>query len=129
MLAGKTIVITGASSGLGASLAEQLSLHKTNLVLFSRNIDKLQSVAKACEGNGAKSLVVQGDISKQEDCKKLYDETINNFNSIDHLILNAGISMWAEFEEVTDLSVFQKLIETNYLGAVYLTTLLPSFFN
>ncbi len=121
MLAGKTIVITGASSGLGASLAEQLSLHKTNLVLFSRNIDKLQSVAKACEGNGAKTLVVQGDISKPEDCKKLYNETIKNFNTIDHLVLNAGISMWAEFEEITDLSLFQKLIETNYLGAVYLT--------
>ncbi len=121
MLTGKTIVITGASSGLGASLAEQLSFHKTNLVLFSRNIDKLQSAAKICETNGAKVLVVQGDICKQEDCKKLYDVTINNFNVIDHLVLNAGISMWAEFEEVTDLSLFQKLIETNYLGAVYLT--------
>ena len=121
MLAGKTIIITGTSSGLGASLAEQLSLHETNLVLFSRNIDKLQNLAKTCEANGSKILVVQGDISKQEDCKKLYQETINKFNSIDHLVLNAGISMWAEFEEITDMSLFQKLIETNYLGAVYLT--------
>jgi len=120
MLTGKTIVITGASSGLGASLAEQLSLHKTNLVLFSRNIDKLQSVAKTCEANGSKRLVVQGDISNPEDCKKLFDETILNFSTIDHLVLNAGISMWAELEEITDLSLFQKLIDTNYLGAVYL---------
>jgi len=121
MLAGKTIVIAGASSGLGASLATQLSYHKTNLVLFSRNIDKLQSVAKTCEEKGAKTLVVRGDISKQEDCKRLYNETINNFNALHHLVLNAGISMWAKFEEITDLTLFQKLIETNYLGAVYLT--------
>ena len=121
MLAGKTIVITGASSGLGASLTEQLSHYKTNLVLFSRNIDKLRRVAKTCEANGSKVLVVQGDISKSEDCKKLYNETINNFNTIDHLVLNAGISMWAKFEEITNFSLFQKLIETNYLGAVYLT--------
>ena len=66
-------------------------------------------------------MVVQGDISKSEDCKKLYNDTINNFNAIDHLVLNAGISMWAEFEEVTDLSLFKKLIETNYLGAIYIT--------
>jgi len=95
--------------------------HKTNLVLFSRNIDKLQSVAKTCEEKGAKTLVVRGDISKQEDCKRLYNETINNFNALHHLVLNAGISMWAKFEEITDLTLFQKLIETNYLGAVYLT--------
>ena len=121
MLAGKTIIITGASSGLGASLAEQLSHYKTNLVLFSRNIDKLRRVAKTCEANGSKVLVVEGDISKPEDCKKLHKETINCFNTVDHLVLNAGISMWAEFEEITDLSLFPKLIETNYLGAVYLT--------
>ena len=121
MLAGKTIIITGASSGLGASLAVQLSHYKTNLVLYSRNIDKLQIVSKTCEANGSDTLVVQGDISKSEDCKKLYNDTINNFNAIDHLVLNAGISMWAEFEEVTDLSLFKKLIETNYLGAIYIT--------
>jgi short-subunit dehydrogenase len=121
MLTDKTIVITGASSGLGASLSVQLSHHKTNLVLFSRNIDKLQRVAKTCNANGSKTLVVPGDISKPEDCKKLYDETINNFNTIDHILLNAGISMWAEFEEITDLSLFQKLVGTNYLGSVYLT--------
>jgi short-subunit dehydrogenase len=121
MLTGKTIVITGASSGLGASLAEQLSHHKTNLVLFSRNIDKLKRVAKICESNGSKTLVVQGDIGKPEDCKNLYDKTINSFNTVDHIVLNAGISMWADFGQIIDLSLFQKLIETNYLGAVYLT--------
>jgi short-subunit dehydrogenase len=121
MFSNKTFIITGASSGLGASLAVQLSNYKTNLVLFSRNINALQEVAKKCEENGAKSLAVQGDIAKKEDCQKLVEETINNFNSINYLILNAGISMWAKFEEITDLDLFNKLMETNYLGAVLLT--------
>lgn len=121
MLSNKTFIITGASSGLGASLAVRLSNYKANLVLFSRNITALQEVAKRCERNGAKDLIVQGNISKKEDCQRLVEETINNFTSIDYLVLNAGISMWAKFEEIKDLSMFNKLIETNYLGAVCLT--------
>jgi short-subunit dehydrogenase len=121
MFSNKTIIITGASSGLGASLATQLSFHKTNLVLFSRNINALKEVAKKCERNGAKTVVVQGDIKKKEDCHRLTEEAIKKFETIDYLILNAGISMWAKFEEITDLSLFNKIIETNYLGEVYLT--------
>jgi short-subunit dehydrogenase len=121
MFLNKNIVITGASSGLGAALAKELSQYKSNLILFSRNIDKLNEVVISCNVKGAKAIAVQGDVTKPEDCKRLVETTINNFGSIDYLVLSAGISMWAEFEEVIDLSIFQKLIETNYLGAVYLT--------
>jgi short-subunit dehydrogenase len=118
MFSNKTAVITGASSGLGASLAEELSKHKSNLVLFSRNRERLSKTARLCEKNGAKILIVNGDITSQSDCRNLADETIKNFGPPDQLILNTGISMWAAFEEITDLSLFRKLIETNYLGAV-----------
>jgi len=121
MFVNKTIVITGASSGLGAALAKELASFKTNLILFTRSIDKLNQVVKVCNEKGAKAISVQGDITKPEDCKRLVETAINNFNSVDHLVLNAGISMWADFEEINDLTIFQKLIETNYLGAVYLT--------
>jgi short-subunit dehydrogenase len=120
MFSNKTIVITGASSGLGSSLAKELSSYKPNLVLFSRNLEKLKQVEKECIEKGAKVISVLGDVTKKEDCKKLIESAINNFKSIDHLILNAGISMWAKFDEVSDLSLFQKLIETNYLSAVTL---------
>jgi len=120
MFLNKNIVITGASSGLGAALANELAYFKPNLILFSRNIDKLNEVAKSCNDKGAKAIAVQGDITKPEDCRRLVEATINNFGSVDYLVLNAGISMWAKFDEVTDLSLFQKLIETNYLSAVHL---------
>ncbi len=123
MFLNKNIVITGASSGLGAALANELASFKPNLILFSRNIDKLNEVVVSCNEKGAKAIAVQGDVTKPEDCKRLVETTINNFSSINHLVLNAGISMWAKFEEVTDLSLFQKLIETNYLSAVRLTHL------
>jgi short-subunit dehydrogenase len=121
MFSDKTIIITGASSGLGASLAKELSIHKPNLVLFSRNIEKLKEVANTCEQIGAKAFSVMGDVTNQQDCKRLVDETLDKFGSVDHLIINAGLSMWAKFEDITNLSIFSKLIETNYLGAVYLT--------
>jgi short-subunit dehydrogenase len=63
---------------------------------------------------------VQGDVTEPGDCERLSDITIKTYGSIDHLVLNAGISMWAKFDEITDLSLFQKLIETNYLGNVRL---------
>jgi len=123
MFLNNTIVVTGASSGLGASLAKELASYKPNLVLFSRNLEKLRQVANECDEKGANAIAVQGDVTNEDDCKRLVDTTINNYNSINHLVLNAGVSMWAKFDEVTDLSLFQKLIETNYLSAVRLTHL------
>ncbi|RPI73737.1 MAG: SDR family oxidoreductase [Ignavibacteriales bacterium] len=120
MFLNNTIVITGASSGLGASLANELASYKPNLVLFSRDLQKLQQTLNNCNEKGASAIAIKGDVTIPEDCKKLVDETINTFDSIDHLVLNAGISMWAKFEEITDLSLFSKLIETNYLSAVQL---------
>jgi short-subunit dehydrogenase len=123
MFLNKTIVITGASSGLGAALAKELAAFNPNLVLFSRNLEKLNEVVKECNDKGSNTIAVQGDTTKPEDCKKLLDETLKSFGSVDHLVLNAGVSMWAKFEEINDLSFFNKLIETNYLSAVYLSHL------
>jgi len=120
MFSDKTFVITGASGGLGAALANELAGYKPNLVLFSRNIEKLQQTANDCMEKKACVITVQGDVTNPDDCKRLADETIKTFGSVCHLVLNAGISMWAEFDEVTSVSLFRKLIETNYLSAVYL---------
>lgn len=123
MFLNNTIVITGASSGLGAALAKELASYKPNLVLFSRDADKLRNVAKECKEKGAYTITVQGDVTSYEDCMKLINATTKDLTSINHLILNAGISMWARFDEINDLSLFQKLIETNYLSAIYLINL------
>jgi short-subunit dehydrogenase len=116
---GKTAVITGASSGLGAALARELAVAGANLVLFARREEGLLVTADACEAVGAEVLVVPGDVAKPDDCAALIERTMEQFGAIDYLIANAGLSMWARFDEVTSPSLFRKLIETNYLGVVH----------
>lgn len=121
MFEGKTAVITGASSGLGRQLSIELSKKKCNLVLASRNEEELKITSELCKKNDSPVLVVPTDITNQDDCKNLINKTESQFKNIDYLILNAGISMWAKFDEITELNLFKKLMEVNYLGSVYLT--------
>ncbi|MCH8328761.1 MAG: SDR family oxidoreductase, partial [Candidatus Marinimicrobia bacterium] len=61
---------------------------------------------------------IRTDISRLEDCRNLIARTVERYGTLDYLVLNAGVSMWARFEDVTDLSIYSKLMETNYLGPV-----------
>ena len=121
MFSGKTVIITGASSGLGESLALEFARAGANLVLFARNEDKLRETEKICHNFRSNPLIVTGDVTKPEDCERLVDLTINRYGTLDYLVANAGISMWARFEDIKDISIFRKLMETNYLGAVHCT--------
>jgi short-subunit dehydrogenase len=106
----KVILITGASSGLGAGLAESLHREGAHLSLFSRNPTPV-----------ANALLIAGDVTSPEDCKKAVEQTIEVFGRLDYLILNAGISMWARFDEVPDPNLLKTIMDTNYLGPVYFT--------
>ncbi len=119
MLSGKTTIITGASSGLGRALALELAGRNANLVLFARNQEKLLETRNLCAQFNAPSIIVSGDVTKPEDCQKLVELTIEHFGALDILIANAGIGLWAKFEEIEDISILQKIMETNYLGAVH----------
>ena len=89
------------------------------MAIFARNGEKLEEVAKACRDGGGETLAVVGDVTMAEDGKRLVAETVGRFGRIDYLVANAGVSMWTLFEEVEDLALFRKLMEVNYLGAVY----------
>jgi len=118
MFKGKSVVITGASSGLGASLALELAGRGADLSLFSLEEERQKEVAVRCEEAGARALPVAGDVTRTEDCRRLIEEAVGRFGRVDYLIANAGISMWARFDEVEDLEIFRRLVEVNYLGAV-----------
>jgi len=117
----KTIIITGASAGIGKELAIALANQSANLVLAARNQAAIDEVASICLQNGGKAIAVPTDVTNPEDCRKLIETTKNTFGAIDVLVNNAGISMYALFEEVEDLSLFEQLMKVNYLGAVYCT--------
>ena len=119
--ANKTIIITGASEGIGRALALELAPQAPRLVLAARNRERLESLAKECEAAGVTTLVCRCDITGKADCETLVRNSIDRFGQIDILVNNAGATMWAEFSEVSDLLVFRELMDINYLGAVYCT--------
>lgn len=121
MFQGKTVFITGASSGLGASLALKFAQAGANLALFALDEEGLKQTSDQCEKFGSSIITAAGDVGNPDDCLKLIEHTISRFGSLDYLVLCAGISMWAKFEDIEDPSVFKKIMDTNYLGAVNCT--------
>ena len=115
---GKSIAITGASSGLGAAMALEFARRGARLTLFSPQAQEQEEVAGQCRALGADATAVIGDVTQPEDCKRLSVECVAEYGALDYLIANAGISMWTSFEEVEDIGIFRKLTDVNYLGAV-----------
>ncbi|MBB2144412.1 SDR family oxidoreductase [Pedobacter sp. LMG 31464] len=117
----KVVIITGASSGIGKALAEELAKRGANLVLGARQYVTLCEITAELEKNyQIKALAVQADVSKEEDCAELVKQAINTFGKIDVLINNAGLSMRALFKDL-DLSVLKNLMDVNFWGTVYCT--------
>ncbi|MFI5452686.1 SDR family oxidoreductase [Pedobacter sp. UC225_61] len=117
----KVVIITGASSGIGKALAEELAKRGANLVLGARQYVTLCEITAELEKNfQIKALAVQADVSKEEDCAELVKQAINTFGRVDVLINNAGLSMRALFKDL-DLSVIKNLMDVNFWGTVYCT--------
>lgn len=115
-----TVIITGASSGIGEALAYAAATRGYYVVLAARSTDKLAAVESRCKSLGAQVLSVACDVSEETDCKKLMEAAVQRFNGIDILINNAGISMRALFNDC-DLSVIHSLMNVNFWGTVYCT--------
>ncbi len=118
MLKNKTFLITGASTGLGRALAIKLANLDANVALMARNRDTLAETALMFK---TPPLIITGDVTAESDCQAAIEQVVKQYGSMDHLVLNAGISMWSNFEELSDLSDIQKLMQTNYIGAVNCT--------
>lgn len=118
---GLVVLITGASSGIGAELARQFARAGARVALAARNISALESVAAACTEAGAQALVIAGDVSIEDDCKLIVERTVAHFGRLDILINNAGLGSSASFETITDFSIFDTLMRVNYLGSVWCT--------
>ncbi len=117
----KVYVITGASDGIGAELAMQLAERGHRLVLAARDEAKLQAIAGQCQRSGAMAIAVPTDVTVEGDCRRLVERTLEAFGRIDVLVNNAGISMHADFDEITDWSTFERLWRVNCLGTVACT--------
>ncbi|BAT56715.1 short chain dehydrogenase (plasmid) [Nostoc sp. NIES-3756] len=117
----KTIIITGASAGIGRTLAITLAQKGANLVLAARNQQALEQTLTACTNYPAKVIAVPTDVTQAEACQQLIETANATFGQIDVLINNAGIGMLTRFDEVRDICIFEQVMQVNYLGAVYCT--------
>jgi len=118
-LSGKVCVITGASSGIGKSLSIKLASKGVSVVLAARRNSKIESITNKINQNGGEAFGIKTDITKRIECKNLIDETMDHYGKIDILLLGAGVSMWTPFEDISDISFFKDLMDTNYTGAVH----------
>ncbi|MEW5880106.1 MAG: SDR family oxidoreductase [Pseudomonadota bacterium] len=117
----RTIVITGASDGIGAELARRLAPEGPRLALAARNAERLERVAADCRARGARAMAVTADVAIDGDCRRLVERAADEFGGIDVLVANAGVSMHARFDEIEDFSTFERLWRVNCLGTIACT--------
>jgi short-subunit dehydrogenase len=115
------VAITGASKGIGAELARQLAAKGAKLVLAARNEKELEQVAADCREAGASVIIVKADVSVERDCQAIVAGAVLAFGRLDTLVNNAGVSMWARFEDIDDMAILERIMQVNYMGSVYCT--------
>jgi short-subunit dehydrogenase len=118
-LADKTVLVTGASSGLGLEMARQLARDfKAHPILVARRKDKLEALAKELEGFGSKPRVVAADMTKPDDVARLFDEATRE--PLHAAILNAGVTYFGKTLDHSSDDV-RALVATNVTSVVQLT--------
>jgi NAD(P)-dependent dehydrogenase (short-subunit alcohol dehydrogenase family) len=116
-----TILVSGASRGLGAATARIAAQMGTNVVLMARSMDDLEAVGSQVEAAGGQALVVVGDVSRAADCQRAIAETVRQFGGLDALVNAAGtIEPIAPIAE-GDPGAWQQNLEVNLLGPFMLT--------
>jgi short-subunit dehydrogenase len=120
--AGRVVVITGASEGIGRALALELARDGPRLALAARDAQRLETLARECEALGAETVCIATDVTEREACRRLVEQTIARFGALDVLVNNAGITLWTRFDEAQDLDAFERVMRVNYFGALYLTS-------
>jgi len=125
---GKTVLITGASSGIGKVSALRLAEAGGHVLLVARSAEKLEETAAEIAELGGMATIYKADVSSLEDCDRLVAEVLENHGFVDILINNAGRSIRRSLELSYDrFHDFERTMQVNYFGAVRLTMgLLPS---
>ncbi|XP_012221524.1 3-oxoacyl-[acyl-carrier-protein] reductase FabG [Linepithema humile] len=118
--AGKVVLITGASSGIGAATAVHLAQLGASLSITGRNKDNLNKVAEQC--GQSKPLIVTGELTNEKDVENIIDSTIKHYGKLDVLVNNAGVLEGGSIE-TTNLEQYDRVFNINVRSVYHLTTL------
>jgi 3-oxoacyl-[acyl-carrier protein] reductase len=120
-LANKVAIVTGASKGIGASIAKHLAAEGAAVVVnYSSSKSGADRVVEEIKKTGGKAIAVQGDVSKKADIERLFKDTKEAFGSLDILINNAGVYEFTPLENITEQH-FHKHFNLNVLGVILST--------
>ncbi|MSO19521.1 MAG: SDR family NAD(P)-dependent oxidoreductase [Acidobacteria bacterium] len=111
----KVVLITGASMGVGAGLAQMFAAQGAKVAIAARSMDKLVSLAKSLPGE---SLVIAADMSQPDQVRDMVAQTVARFGRIDILVNNAAVGMYAAAADM-DMAACEHLIKTNWLGPLH----------
>ena len=113
----KTAIITGGGTGIGLATARAFCKEGAKVILFGRRKEKLE---KAVEKLGGSAIIVQGDMTNNNDLDKLINETLHNFKKIDILVNNAGLFNGSPLHEISD-SQWDEIMDINIRSVFQLT--------
>ena len=119
MLKGKTALVTGAGRGIGRAIALTLAGYGADVAVnYSGSREKAEETAEEIRAMGRKAVLIQADISKQEDCERMFREMESSLGTIDILVNNAGITRDNLAVRMSE-SEFDQVIDTNLKGAFF----------
>jgi NAD(P)-dependent dehydrogenase (short-subunit alcohol dehydrogenase family) len=117
-LAGKVVLITGASSGIGRATALRLAAVGARLGLVARTPRRLEVVAGESAALGAEALAVPVDVTDRDQCRRAVEATVGRFGRLDVLLCCAGISLRGAFAGC-DLDAVERVMRVNFFGTLY----------
>ncbi len=121
-LRGRRILITGASSGIGRSLAEQVAAAGARVILVARSADRLDELAASLSRQNPDVIAAAADVTRDEDRRKLIELAVRRFGGLDVLVNNAGVASFAHFADC-DEAVLREIMEVNFFAPAELIRL------
>jgi short-subunit dehydrogenase len=117
MLQERVVLITGASSGIGAALARVYGSHGSRVVLAARRLSRIQELASEVERGKGEALAVACDVTQDGDVKRVVEQAVERWGRLDTLIANAGFGVTGNVENLS-LDDYRRQFETNVFGLI-----------
>ena len=114
------VLVTGASSGIGEACARHLAAEGAAVALVARRADRLEQVASDIRGQGGTALVIEADVTDQEQARGAVDRTVAELGRLDTLINNAGVMLLGPIVDAP-VEEWQRMVDVNLLGLLYCT--------